>query len=171
MNISNVYCMDMHWMFAQSLEERVAPNKTTVVSDGGVSKRKANRFLCQKKKVWICWTFSSSDLCDDGRRLLLHSFSIFCFLWFLALYIFSPDGDVNVLFRDSSVVSWVLFPVDSVALVGWCRRANLVNDKQASWRSLTSWSFYKSNKTPLKHSGLFVSGWIRAENHPVHLRM
>lgn len=29
-----------------SLEERVAPNKTTVTSDGGVSKE--NQILCQK---------------------------------------------------------------------------------------------------------------------------
>lgn len=32
-----------------SLKERVALNKMTVMSDGGVSKRKTNRFLCQKK--------------------------------------------------------------------------------------------------------------------------
>lgn len=61
-------------MFAQSLEERVALNKTTVTSDGGVSKEKQIGFCVKKKKGVNSKTFSNSDVCDDGSVLLLDLF-------------------------------------------------------------------------------------------------
>lgn len=89
--------------------------------------KQTNRFLCQKKgvnsknifKQWLEWWREGTSLAFISDLFLL-LFTFNC--------IFSPQGDVNVLFRDSSVVLIAL----SCRLGGFSRAmlmANLVNDK------------------------------------------
>lgn len=71
--------MDMHWMFAQNLEERAALNKMTVefVSTAETEERSVKKnFLCQNN-VWTTNVFKPW-LCD-GSVLFLHLFLIVIF--------------------------------------------------------------------------------------------
>lgn len=81
--IKNVYCMDMHWMFAQNLEERAALNKNdrrvSVLSRNWGEKCQKN-LLCQNN-VWTTNVFKPW-LCD-GRVLFLHLFlTVIFFIYF-----------------------------------------------------------------------------------------
>lgn len=152
----------MHWMFAQSLEERVALNKTTVVPGRGEGGKKKNRQIrfCVKKKGVSSKTFSNSDLCDDGRVLLLHLFLILFFIFFilfLALYIFTTWWCNCIIPRLQCVVlnsflstRWFLLGDVDGRLGG--RETNLkkttTKNKPPDSRRPPG-PFYKSNKRPL----------------------
>lgn len=91
----NVYCMDMHWMFAQNLEERAALNKMTVKL---VSSAENWGKKCQKKL-----NFCVKIMCElqmfSNRDCVMGEYFLHLFLIVIFLYIFTERWCKCIILR------------------------------------------------------------------------
>lgn len=103
----NVYCMDMHWMFAQNLEERAALNKMTVelVSSAETEERSVKKTFCVKIMCKL-QTFFKPWLCD-GRVLFLHLFLIVIFYIFTIWWCKCIIPEIPVLLQSFLLTCYV----------------------------------------------------------------